>query len=233
MSEIAIPNYLKAIKCFDIDRHFGRTSYRFSWGEFATGWRFGFSYSVYHDEGTISFSPFWGTLYLKAPMIINQRSGTEDWNASYGLSFHDKGFWWHWRTKFWVWRPLGDWRHIRHDVQRPDGSFVPFVGSWEKDKSPDGRHEEVHDYTYVLRNGTVQKRKSTICVEEREWRWKLLFTLPYPRKVRRCIDVQFDDEVGEGTGSWKGGAVGCGYTLLPNETPLQCLRRMEMERKFT
>jgi hypothetical protein len=40
------------------------------------------------------------------------------------------------------------------------------------------------------------------------------------------------DEVGEEAGSWKGGVLGCGYTLLPNETPLQCLRRMEKERKF-
>ena len=213
MSNISIPKWLKFLRCFDIDKHWGKTSYRFDWGEFSTSWRFlTIEYSVYHEEGTIRLGVIFGTLYLKAPMIINQRSGTEDWNACYGISFHDKGFWWHWRTKFWVWRPFGDWQHIRHDILS---------------------QPETHDYTYVLRNGTVQNRKATIQTEEREWRWKLFFILPLPKKVRRSIDINFDDEVGERTGSWKGGTLGCGYELLPTESPLQCLRRMEKERKFT
>jgi hypothetical protein len=69
-------------------------------------------------------------------------------------------------------------------------------------------------------------------VEEREWRprwfkWTSLFA-----RKRKTINVDFNDEVGERTGSWKGGTLGCGYDLLPNETPLECLRRMERERKF-
>lgn len=48
----------------------------------------------------------------------------------------------------------------------------------------------------------------------------------------RAIDVQFSDEVGERTGSWKGGTIGCGYNMLPGESPLDTLRRMEAERKF-
>jgi hypothetical protein len=69
-------------------------------------------------------------------------------------------------------------------------------------------------------------------VEEREWRprwfkWTSLFS-----KVKRTIDINFNDEVGERTGSWKGGTLGCGYDLLPDETPLECLRRMEKEREF-
>ena len=46
------------------------------------------------------------------------------------------------------------------------------------------------------------------------------------------IDVQFDGEVGERSGSWKGGTVGCGYDKLPHESIEQCLRRMEKEREF-
>ena len=55
---------------------------------------------------------------------------------------------------------------------------------------------------------------------------------PFLNQVIRSIDVQFDKEVGERTGSWKGGTVGCGYEMLPNESPYQCLKRMEQERKF-
>lgn len=44
--------------------------------------------------------------------------------------------------------------------------------------------------------------------------------------------VEFDDEVGERTGSWKGGCTGCSYEWERNETMLSALRRMEATRKF-
>ena len=213
MSDIKIPNCLKFLKCFDINKHFGKTSYRFDWGEFSTGFRLLIlEYSVYHEEAVIRIGVIVGTLYIKVPMILNQREGTEDWIACYGISFHDKGFWWHWRTKFWVWRPYGDWKHVRHEILS---------------------QPEIHNFTYVLRNGTIQNRKAVIQEEEREWRWKLLLILPYPKRVSHYIEINFDDEVGEETGSWKGGTLGCSYQLLPSESPLECLRRMEKERKFT
>ncbi len=56
--------------------------------------------------------------------------------------------------------------------------------------------------------------------------------LPFLKRVVTSIDVTFNDEVGERSGSYNGGCIGCGYDLLTNETPEQCLRRMEMERKF-
>lgn len=92
--------------------------------------------------------------------------------------------------------------------------------------------EKTYPYTYILNSGEVQERQATIKVEEREWRRRWLMWTPLFNKVQRCIDVKFNDEVGERTGSWKGGTVGCGYEMLPNETPLQTLRRMEQERKF-
>lgn len=87
---------------------------------------------------------------------------------------------------------------------------------------------ETHPYRYTLRNGTVQERTATIRAEY--WRWTRYW---WPRvKDLRAIDVQFNDEVGERTGSWKGGTIGCGYNMLPGESPLDTLRRMEAERKF-
>ena len=87
---------------------------------------------------------------------------------------------------------------------------------------------ETHPYMYILRSGEVQNRQATIKVETRRWqRWWLPF-----RRVSRTIDVRFDDEVGERTGSWKGGCIGCSLEMLPNESPLDTLRRMERERKF-
>lgn len=88
---------------------------------------------------------------------------------------------------------------------------------------------EQHPYRYTLRSGEVQLRTATITSEQRTWtRW----WLPW-RKVSRYINVEFDGEVGERSGSWKGGCTGCSYEMLPNESQDQTLRRMERERKFT
>jgi len=50
--------------------------------------------------------------------------------------------------------------------------------------------------------------------------------------VKTYIDVEFDNEIGDRVGTYKGGTIGCGYELKKDETPLQCLRRMESEREF-
>lgn len=91
--------------------------------------------------------------------------------------------------------------------------------------------QETWDYRYTLKNGTVQYRKATICLHRMTWRMRWWPLLPF-KKVSTSIDVKFNGEVGEGAGSWKGGTIGCGYTILPHETPFKCLRRMESERKF-
>lgn len=163
-----------------------------------------------------------------------------------GISIHDKGVWWHlwvgrmadWSRslpwcKWWrqgVVRPFGDWRHVRHEWLRPDGSV--FRAPAEREYDAPAEITETHSYTYTLKNGKVQHRSATINGEEREWRWRWLAVLPWPRRVRRSIDVKFSDEVGERTGSWKGGTVGCGYEWRHGETMLDALRRMERERKF-
>lgn len=81
-------------------------------------------------------------------------------------------------------------------------------------------------------NGTVQNRTVTIYGEEMEWRWRWFTWLPIPRMIRRSVNISFDDEVGERTGSWKGGTIGCSYDWRSNESMLAALRRMENERKF-
>ena len=87
---------------------------------------------------------------------------------------------------------------------------------------------EQHPYIYTLRSGEVQHRIATIKAEQRTWtRWWIPF-----RRVSRSIDVEFNAEVGERTGSWKGGCIGCGYEMKRGEPPLQALRRMEKERAF-
>lgn len=90
---------------------------------------------------------------------------------------------------------------------------------------------QIHDYKYTLKNGNMQQRKASVHVTRTEWRARWWPIIPI-KKVSTCIDVVFNEEVGEGVSGWKGGCVGCGYEMLPKETPLECLRRMERDRKF-
>lgn len=45
-------------------------------------------------------------------------------------------------------------------------------------------------------------------------------------------EVEFSDEVGERTGSWKGGTIGCSFDIQKGETAEQALKRMEKTREF-
>lgn len=134
---------------------------------------------------------------------------------TYGFTFFDTGLHLHWgkcngtrADPFKLIRMPWEWRHREHKVLS------------EPEKYP---------YTYVLRSGEVQSRIATVTHETR------LFTRPWLpfKRISRSISVDFDREVGERTGSWKGGVLGCGYEMLGTETPAQTLRRMERERQFT
>ena len=87
---------------------------------------------------------------------------------------------------------------------------------------------ETHAYTYRLRHGEIQEVSATIQAETRTW------TRPWIpcRMVRKSISIEFSAEIGEQAGSWKGGVMGCGYDMLPSESPLDTLRRMERDREF-
>ena len=87
-------------------------------------------------------------------------------------------------------------------------------------------------YRYVRRSGEVQERTATYYAERWEHRYNWLRWFPFPRRIRTSISGEFSDEVGEGTGSWKGGTTGCGYDIRGGETPFDCLQRMERERVF-
>ncbi len=132
-----------------------------------------------------------------------------------------------------------EWTFQRHEVRRTDGSWGPAEGYWNHGKDQpvtysgtDGREVFTAPYFYILKDGDIQYRTATFCVDRREWRPRCLQWTKMFAKVRTCIDVWFDDEVGERSGSWKGGTIGCGWELRPDETPLEALHRMERTRKF-
>lgn len=155
----------------------------------------------------------------------------------YGIYFHMNQFviCYGEKTKFfdlpWAW----DW--IRTSFLKKDNTWEHETKHnrkdfWNEKKWKNLLFEESYPYTYITKNGTVQNVISTIKVVEREWRWKWFKWFKYIKRINKVIDIEFNKEVGEESGSWKGGVVGCSYTMLKKETPYQTLKRMEKERKF-
>lgn len=198
--------------------------------QFTARWGFDLGYSVYHEQAHIVICLVWGALYIPMPMFITQRPHTEDWNASYGITYFDRAFQLKWRDACKIIHLPWDWTHVRHSYLKADGSLHHHAVV--SDYSAPEETCEVWPYTYVLRSGMVQHIFATVNGEEREWRWRWFTWLPFPRKERRSINVAFSEECGERTGSWKGGTVGCGYDWFPGETLSEALYRMERERKF-
>jgi hypothetical protein len=125
---------------------------------------------------------------------------------------------------------------VRTSLLKKDGKWEHEIKGSRKDFYEDKWNSvcfiETHPYLYTLKSGEQQLALATIKVREMEWRpiwfkWTNAFS-----HIRKSIDISFSEEVGEGTGSWKGGTVGCSWDILPNETPYYCLKRMEVERKF-
>lgn len=209
-------------------------SVEFSWGYFAP--RFGLEFLIhgghyFDSQYRLSFCLGWGMFSIKLPFHVKNYQESCEWNK-YGIQFYEDLLWlrtgkgtktWYLPWKYWVFEGHwianreGDWRKIEKHEH-----------SWEV-KENEG-HCETHNYTYTLKSGEVQKRKAKCYLEKRQWHRKWF---PFVKMERVCIDVEFDGEVGERSGSWKGGTIGCGYDKHPTEGIEQCLRRMKAERRFT
>ena len=140
----------------------------------------------------------------------NWNGGNETW--SFSIPFVEKN---------WVRTSIllkdGNWEH------ETKGNYKSFYEEEWKEK------QAVWEYDYTDKyDGEVIPTK--IYIEEREWRPKWLGWTSLFATVRRTIDVHFSKECGRRKGGWKGGCLGCGYEMKPEEHPIDCVKRMEKER---
>lgn len=252
MSAIAhktkMPAIIRMIGGRWVDQHDG--SYRMKWGELHLN-RCGFAIALclFAEDYSLHIHVLWLNAFVSLPFLKRWHREPheimESWGVKYDLEMGNLHLNWgrHYKIFTMPWR---DWVQTSHDVLRPDGTWVPFVGSWEEGplrvvnqrgatmggKEPDGRLIEKHPYRYLLKSGEVQERTAKCSAERRIRRLRWLRWMPLFQKTTHAIDVQFSDEVGERTGSWKGGCVGCGWEMKPGETIQECLKRMESERRF-
>jgi len=213
-----------------------RDSVEFKWGWFAPrpGFELMFNRGGYFDQ-TCSFDLciFWGKLNIKTPFKTKIPESCD--TPNYGIQIHNNTFWLHLGGKMNSWEqcdskwitwdlPIFSWVFDWHKIQLPDGNLAKYT---YEDRSK--ARTESHPYKYKLNSGVTQETMATCFIEERQWHRKWL---PFIKMNKRVIDITFNDEVGERSGSWKGGTTGCSYDVKGKETMLECLRRMESERKF-
>ncbi len=212
----------------------------FWWG---AGFEISFAVCGYFDNRPqIRISLFFFHLILHLPFRNKWTSECDC--PKWGIGYHSQTFWIHrggkgnmqGGSKWWTINMPWQFQWVRTSKLKKDGSWEHELKgdrkSFYKDEWRDILWSENYPYTYALKSCEIQNRIATVGVEEMEWRWHWFKWLGFPRKIRSSITIKFNEEVGERTGSWKGGTVGCGYELLRNETPLQSLRRMEQNRKF-
>lgn len=191
----------------------------------------------------------WGKLYINLPI----HTGIQDCDsAAWGFNYHGNIAWFYtggegnmsggkkWKTIHMPWELT--W--VRTSTKLQDGTWFHETLKNRKlwnSNNPEG--EKYGSYEWLEKNKQQEKHlykdpydgtvvTATIGEKENEWRplgmkWTKMFA-----KVRKSISVEFDQEVGKGKGSWKGGVLGCSYTLKENETLGECLLRMNIERKF-
>ena len=158
------------------------------------------------------------------PLPDNCHIGDEPQWSAFGSS--EFGLRLHWDQRRWQFDWPGTVFTVAYEMQLPNGSWVNVF-----DRTAEPR-TEVHPYHYVLKSGEVQARTATISKRRHRLARKWLHRIGWPKWVKESIDIEFSDEIGERSGSWKGGCIGCSYDLLDGETMLDALRRMERERKF-
>lgn len=221
----------------------------FKWGEVSTGWGFALALCKFEEHWSLQLHLIYLNIFIN---LWRTRVEPEGGMEKYGFSIpgpgHGAAVHFNWGDAYkiiympweWEWHRTSilaeDGKHWIHELATHRGKEL--IGEPPKTDKWFHFHDLPHwtyeaPYRYALKSGEAQERRATISVTEREWRWRWFSWLAWPRKVRRSIEIEFSDEVGERTGSWKGGVTGCGYDLRPTETPWDCLRRMEAERKFT
>ena len=234
-----LPRWLRWLGAWRINKE----SIDFVWGYFAP--RFGFE-AVLHRGGyfdtryALTLCFIWGKLHVYLPFRTSLGEGCN--LPQYGIAIHNDTFWIHTGGKFdkSIGQCTGNDQWITWDL--PFFSWV-FEGHWIKDKSgtwtlvkndsylfrEESAYSETHPYVYTLNSGVVQNRMATCTIERRKWHRKWF---PWMTQQIDVIDIEFNEEVGERSGSWKGGTIGCSFEMKPDDTIKTALQRMQDTREF-
>jgi len=173
----------------------------------------------YDDYGypLFIFQFIFGSFYLTLPWKHNIKvEGGHD-APSYGITYHMSAFQIYYGKKIkFIHMPYSyDW--VRTSLFLKDGTWEHEVKGSRKTfyEEPwlSKQWQITIPYQHTTPNKEVIDLYITCHITEREWRQKWLKWTKWGAKIKRTVDVEFSDEVGEGRGSWKGGVLGTGFDI--------------------
>lgn len=183
-------------------------------------------------------------IFFSFEIILPFRNKWTDESDSpkWGIAIHNNTFWLYkggkgnmnGGNKWWTW----DFPFITKNWVRT--SLLLKNDTWEHETKGNRKEFWKDEYKFTRKSWNYDFTDKydgeiipcTFHIEEREWRPKWLMWTKLFADVRKSIEIEFTKEVGKRKGSWKGGTIGCGYTMLPNEDPIDTIKRMEKEREF-
>ena len=124
---------------------------------------------------------------------------------------------------------------IRRTLFNADGTFYANFpagkgrfgnGEWDKEYAATKTVKKIH---FSFLDYDLEEITASCFIEEREWHrgekwcsWLKYLTKPM---VSKNLDLQFSSEVGKRKNDWKGGTLGHGITMLPDEKPIDAFMR--------
>lgn len=217
--------------------------YEYKWLIFYWGNNFDISYETcgyFDNRHRINLDLFFFSLTLILPIYSKHTDECDP--PKHGIACHNNTIWIYrggkgngnGGNKWWTWEiPFITKEWIRTSILLKDDTWEHETKGNKKGFYTDEWKQKQKSWSYNYTDSyDGEVIPTTIYVDEREWRPKWLKWTKRFANTRRSIDIHFSKECGKRKGSWKGGVLGCGYELLPNERPLDCLKRMEKEMKF-
>jgi len=198
------------------------------------------------EKAKFRFSFIYGQFYFSFEKLRNKLSYSfkkKYKDKKYGFYFYNPSngfpdsFWLHKGKKIVGYDLSWAYTWKSTSLLRTDGEWECYKKGDKKDFNDNSLYgkilySELCSYQYILNSGEVQEVIAKITVKKLEWRQRWLKWTRLFRKIKTFIDIDFSEEIGEGSTGYKGGVLGCSFDMLKNETPIECLRRMEKERKF-
>lgn len=213
------------------------------WVIFYFRWNFEISYEAcgyFDNRPRINLDLIFFSLQLILPFRNHWKDECDP--PKWGIAIHDNTFWIYRGGKgnmkggneWWSWDiPFVTKNWFRTSILLKDHKWEHEYRGDNKEFFRDHWKQKKESWSYLFTDKyDGEEIPVTIYLEEMEWRPKWLMWTSLFAKKRRTIEVKFSKECGKEKGSWKGGATGCGYELLQNETPIDCIRRMEKEMEF-
>lgn len=185
---------------------------------------------------SLHIMPFYGNVFISLPWLLRFLGAFDNggMGRSWGFSWRwnnwqDMDLHLNWGTKYKILGMPWAWTHIKREVFDQSGNWVPYIPEYFPEKGNDNRQKWSLPWQYTTKYGRYQEGMAECYIYRQEWRMWFLKWLPIFRKVDTTLNVDFDKEVGSEAGSWKGGVVGTGVSMLPHEEPWEALQRLMSE----